>query len=313
MTDTIGRTDIPGYGEPYRGKVRDVYRLGADRIGLVATDRISAFDHILPRAIPYKGQVLNLLAAYQFEQISDIVETHLVEVPHPNVTIGKACMGIPVEVVVRGYLAGHAARTYAAGGRYLCGVRLPEGLRENAPFPSPILTPATKAVEGHDEDISEADLLRQGKVDPHIWEQVRTYAFRLFERGTRIAAERGLILVDTKYEFGLFHGRVVLMDEVHTPDSSRYFMADDYEERLKRGEKPRQLSKEFVREWLMGHGFQGRDGDVMPTMDDAFVEHTSQRYIELYERLTGRPFVPTPVRGYNETVKAAFDRVTGRP
>lgn len=313
MTDTIGRTDIPGYGEPYRGKVRDVYRLGADRIGLVATDRISAFDHILPRAIPYKGQVLNLLAAYQFEQISDIVETHLVEVPHPNVTIGKACMGIPVEVVVRGYLAGHAARTYAAGGRDLCGVRLPEGLRENAPFPSPILTPATKAVEGHDEDISEADLLRQGKVDPHIWEQVRTYAFRLFERGTRIAAERGLILVDTKYEFGLFHGRVVLMDEVHTPDSSRYFMADDYEERLKRGEKPRQLSKEFVREWLMGHGFQGRDGDVMPTMDDAFVEHTSQRYIELYERLTGRPFVPTPVRGYNETVKAAFDRVTGRP
>jgi len=226
VANRIGRTDISGFGTPYRGKVRDVYTLAPGLLGIVSSDRISAFDHILPELIPYKGQVLNTLAAFYFRQVEDIIETHILDVPHPNVTIAKACVGVPIEVVVRGYLTGHAWRTYAAGGRVLCGVPLPDGLRENQKFASPLITPSTKATEGHDEDISEADILSKGLVSESVWSDIKEKALKLFQRGTDIAAKRGFILVDTKYEFGLYEGRLVLMDEVHTPDSSRYFLSE---------------------------------------------------------------------------------------
>lgn len=299
MADLIGRTSVSGFGEPYRGKVRDVYRISTDRLGIVASDRISAFDHVLHQLIPYKGQVLNSLAAFMFEHVGDIVETHVVAVPHPNVTIAKACAGLPVEVVVRGYLSGHAARVYAAGGRELCGVRLPDGLMENQKLPSPVITPTTKATEGHDEDITEAQILERGLVDPHIWAEVTRTALRLFERGTEIAAGRGLILVDTKYEFGLYQGRLVLMDEAHTPDSSRYFESEGYAEAMATGGRPRQLSKEFVREWLIAQGFMGKEDQTMPELPPDFVEKISQRYIELYERLTGTAFLPASTADFD--------------
>lgn len=306
MANRIGRTDISGFGTPYRGKVRDVYTLAPGLLGIVSSDRISAFDHILPELIPYKGQVLNTLAAFYFRQVEDIIETHILDVPHPNVTIAKACVGVPIEVVVRGYLTGHAWRTYAAGGRVLCGVPLPEGLRENQKFASPLITPSTKATEGHDEDISEADILSKGLVSESVWSDIKDKALKLFQRGTEIAAKRGLILVDTKYEFGLYEGRLVLMDEVHTPDSSRYFLSEGYEERLAKGEKQAQLSKEFVREWLMANGFMGKDGQSMPHMSPDVVDTISKRYIALFEQLTGTTFTPVATDGFDATCGELF-------
>ncbi|HAD15059.1 MAG TPA: phosphoribosylaminoimidazolesuccinocarboxamide synthase [Saprospirales bacterium] len=281
---------FPGQTAFYRGKVRDVYSIG-DVLVMVASDRISAFDHILPRAIPHKGAVLNQIAAYFLQATSDICPNWLISAPDPNVAIGLRCEPVRVEMVIRGYLAGHAARTYASGLRTLCGVSLPEGMRENDRFPEPIITPSTKAEEGHDEDISREEILERGLVSPEHYAQMEAYTRALFQRGTEMAAAQGLILVDTKYEFGLKDGRILLMDEIHTPDSSRYFYAEGYEERQQKGEKQRQLSKEFVREWLIANGFQGKEGQQMPVMPDAFVREISDRYIELFERVTGRTFV----------------------
>jgi phosphoribosylaminoimidazole-succinocarboxamide synthase len=283
-------------------------------LGIISSDRISAFDHVLRQLIPYKGQVLNSLAAFMFERVSDLVETHVVTVPHPNLTIAKACQGLPVEVVVRGYLSGHAARVYAAGGRELCGVGLPDGLMENQKLPTPVITPTTKATEGHDEDITETQIIARGLMDAELWEDVKRVAFALFRRGTEIAAERGLILVDTKYEFGLFDGRLVLMDEVHTPDSSRYFEAEGYVDAMAGGGKPRQLSKEFVREWLIDHGFMGKEGQTMPDFPPDFVERISQRYIELYERLCGQRFIPASTADFDARCASWFaEALTDRP
>jgi len=280
---------LPGQTAFYRGKVRDVYSIG-EKLIMVASDRISAFDHILPRAIPHKGAVLNQIAAYFLQSTSDICPNWLISAPDPNVAIGWRCEPIRVEMVIRGYLVGHAARTYASGLRTLCGVTLPDGLRENDPFPQPILTPSTKAEEGHDEDISREEILARGIVGVADYEQMEAYTRALFQRGTEMAAAQGLILVDTKYEFGIKNGQIMLMDEIHTPDSSRYFYADGYAERQANGARQRQLSKEFVREWLIANGFQGKDGEQMPTMPDAFVKEISDRYIELFEKVTGRTF-----------------------
>lgn len=298
----IVRTQSNVLPEPYRGKVRDVYTLDDKRLLIVASDRISAFDHILRQPIPYKGQILNQVAAWFFEQVRDLTPIHLLEVPHPNVSIVRKCEALPIEVVMRGCLAGHAWREYKSGKRMLCGVPLPEGMRESEHFPEPILTPATKATEGHDEDISEADILARGIIRPDIWERVRTTAFKLFRRGQEIARERGLILVDTKYEFGLDGDEIVLIDEVHTPDSSRYYYLDGYEDRLANGEHQKQLSKEFIREWLMSKGFQGLEGQVLPDMDDAFRVSVTERYTELYELMTGRRFEPVPTQEFNDTL-----------
>ncbi|MFN0035608.1 MAG: phosphoribosylaminoimidazolesuccinocarboxamide synthase [Saprospiraceae bacterium] len=281
---------FPGQTAFYRGKVRDVYSLG-ERLVMVASDRISAFDHILPRPIPHKGAVLNQIAAYFLQSTRDICPNWLIASPDPNVAIGWRCEPLRVEMVIRGYLAGHAARTYASGLRTLCGVAMPDGLRESDPFPEPIITPTTKAEEGHDEDISREAILESGLASAEDYAQMEAYTRALFQRGTEMAAAQGLVLVDTKYEFGKRDGEIVLMDEIHTPDSSRYFYADGYAERQASGDRQRQLSKEFVREWLIAHGFQGKDGQQMPTMPDAFVKEISERYIELYERVTGRAFV----------------------
>ena len=282
---------LPGQTAFYRGKVRDVYTLGDGRLVMVASDRISAFDHVLPRPIPYKGAVLNQIATYFLNATRDICPNWLITTPDPNVTIGHRCEPVRVEMVIRGYMAGHAARTYAAGLRELCGVRLPDGLRENDPFPQPLITPTTKADEGHDEDISKEDILKRGLVSQKDYELLETYTRALFRRGSEMAAAQGLILVDTKYEFGKKDGQILLMDEIHTPDSSRYFYADGYAERQARGEKQRQLSKEFVREWLMANGFQGKEGQAMPVMPDEFVQEITDRYVELFEKLTGKNFV----------------------
>ncbi|KPQ00433.1 MAG: phosphoribosylaminoimidazolesuccinocarboxamide synthase PurC [Bacteroidetes bacterium HLUCCA01] len=298
LSGCVGHTYIQSLPEPYRGKVRDVYKLTPEVLAIVSTDRISAFDHILRQLIPYKGQILNTLAAFFFERVDDIIKTHILDIPHPNVTIARACTPLPVEVVVRGYLTGHAWRVYNAGGRELCGVKLPDGMIENQPFPTPILTPATKATEGHDQDISEADILRQHIIPAQIWENIRQTAFRLFDRGSQIAREKGLILVDTKYEFGLYHGELILIDEVHTPDSSRYFYSDGFEERLSNAMPQRQLSKEFIREWLMQQGFQGLDGQLMPDIHDEFRIEIYQRYEELFTKLTGHQFIPTDTRHF---------------
>ncbi|WP_235297101.1 phosphoribosylaminoimidazolesuccinocarboxamide synthase [Portibacter marinus] len=289
---TVGNTNFvfPGQVSFYRGKVREVYKF-EDKIAMVATDRISAFDHILPKPIPFKGQVLNNIAAHFLHASKDLVPNWLEAIPHPNVAIGKACKPIMLEMVIRGYLAGHAARVYSGGRRMLCGVLLPEGLKEGDAFPQPIITPATKAEEGHDEDISADEILAQGIVDEGTWNLLCDYTQKLFKLGTEMAAQRGLILVDTKYEFGIHNGQVLLMDEIHTPDSSRYYIKDGYEERQRSGKKQSQLSKEFVREWLMEHGFQGLEGQNMPDMPDDFVQTVSDRYIELYEKITGQTFV----------------------
>ena len=282
---------FPGQTAFYRGKVRDVYSF-PDRLVMIASDRISAFDVVLPRPIPLKGQVLNQTAAYFLKATADIVPNWLLDVPDPNVSIGLKCEPYPVEMVVRGYLAGHAWREYHAGHRMLCGVALPDGLRENARLPHPIITPSTKAHEGHDEDISREEILGQNIVSEQEYVQLERYALALFERGTAMAAERGLILVDTKYEFGNLNSTVYLIDEVHTPDSSRYFYADVYETNQRAGQPQKQLSKEFVREWLITNGFQGKTGQTVPAMSDEWVSQISQRYIELYETVTGQSFQP---------------------
>lgn len=292
MEKAIVRSDFnfPGQKKVYKGKVRDVYTLENDLLVMVASDRISAFDHILPKGIPHKGQVLNQVATLFLEATRDIVPNWLIGTPDPSVAVGHACEPIRVEMVIRGYLAGHAAREYKAGKRTLCGVELPEGMKENDKFPEPIITPATKADEGHDEDISREDIIAKNIVPEEIYVQLEKYTRALFQRGTEIAAKQGLILVDTKYEFGIRNGEVILIDEIHTPDSSRYFYADGYEERQAKGEFQKQLSKEFVRQWLIENGFQGLEGQQMPVMPDEFVETVTERYIELYERITGKKF-----------------------
>lgn len=290
LPPALARTDL-GLGARYQGKVRDTYDAGDGRLVIVTTDRISAFDHVLRQAVPLKGQVLNGVAAHFFERTADVAPNHVLSVPDPNVTIGVRCSPLPIEFVVRGYLAGHAWRVYRDGGRVLCGEPLPDGLREADRLPRPLLTPATKAVEGHDEDVSRAEIVGRGLLDAETLDEAAALAFAVFERGTRIAAERGLILVDTKYEFGRTpDGRLLLIDEVHTPDSSRYYYADTYEDRLRAGRPQRQLSKEFVREWLMDHGFRGLDGQTLPDLPPAFVHEVSERYVELYETVTGRAF-----------------------
>ena len=281
--------NFPNQKSFYRGKVRDVYAFD-DKLVMVATDRISAFDVILPRAIPCKGQVLNQIAAHFLEATADLVPNWLLKVPDPNVSVGLRCEPFPVEMVVRGYLAGHAWREYRAGRRSVCGVLLPDGLRENDKLPRPIITPTTKAHEGHDEDISREEILRRGTVAADAYEQLEKYALALFARGTEMAAARGLILVDTKYEFGQLSGKIYLIDEIHTPDSSRYFYQESYDQNQAEGLQQKQLSKEFVREWLIANGFQGKEGQQVPEMGDAWVHQISARYIELYEKVTGMVF-----------------------
>jgi phosphoribosylaminoimidazole-succinocarboxamide synthase len=286
----------------YRGKVRDVHTLADGRLVMVASDRISAFDHILPRPIPHKGQVLNQLAAYFLEASAELVPNWFIASPDPNVTVGYACTPIRIEMVIRGYLSGHAARTYASGSRKLCGVEMPEGMRENDPFPEPIITPAIKSDTGHDEDISKEEILQQNVVSEEVYETMEKHTKSLFSLGSKMAAERGLILVDTKYEFGLREGEIMLMDEIHTPDSSRYFYMDGYNERQIKGEPQQQLSKEFVRQWLIEQGFQGLDGQKMPEMSEALVEEISQRYIRLYEELSGQRFIPAEERNAQQRI-----------
>ncbi|MDX1350423.1 MAG: phosphoribosylaminoimidazolesuccinocarboxamide synthase [Putridiphycobacter sp.] len=283
--------NFPHQKSVYNGKVRDVYALDNDYIVIVASDRISAFDYILPKGIPFKGQVLNQLAAKFLKATEDIVPNWLLATPDPSVAIGHLCEPFKVEMVIRGYMSGHAAREYKAGKRLLCGVEMPEGMKENDKFPHPIITPATKAEEGHDEDISRADIIAQGIVSKADYDLLEKYTYALFERGTQLAAEKGLILVDTKYEFGKKDGKIYLIDEIHTPDSSRYFYAEGYAERQAKGEAQKQLSKEFVRQWLIENGFQGLEGQKMPNMPDEFVKTVSERYIELYETITGETFV----------------------
>lgn len=307
LKSCITASKAPSFGEPYRGKVRDVYTLNDQTLGIVVTDRISAFDHIMTKSIPFKGQILNKLSQFSFEKVEDIIPTHVVDVPHPNVMIAKKCDPIPIEIVVRGYLTGHAWRVYKSGKRKLCGVPLPSGLVENQKLPEPILTPATKAKEGHDEDISEAEILDQGIVEPKLWSEIRSKAFQLFERGTKIAAKQGLILVDTKYEMGISNGTLTLIDEVHTSDSSRYFYLDGYEQRLKNNRPQKQLSKEFLREWLMDKGFQGKHGQTLPDLPDHFRWSIYQRYAELFEILTGTTFNPTIETDLNVKLETIFE------
>jgi phosphoribosylaminoimidazole-succinocarboxamide synthase len=292
-TNVITKTDFnfKGQTKVYKGKVRDVYTINDKYLVMVASDRISAFDVVLPKGIPYKGQVLNQLAEYFLNATRDVVPNWLLATPHPSVSIGKMCQPFKVEMVIRGYLAGHAARTYNSGLRTLCGVSLPEGLKENDQLPEPIITPTTKASEGHDEDISKEEIIKQGIVSKEHYEQLENYTRALYQRGQEMAKKMGLILVDTKYEFGLHDGKICLMDEIHTPDSSRYFYLEGYEERQKKGEEQKQLSKEFVRRWLIDNGFQGKDGQQIPEMSDAWISEISERYIELFEKVTGQKFV----------------------
>ena len=292
MTKALTRTDFnfPNQKSVYHGKVRDVYNIGDEYLVMVVSDRISAFDVILPEGIPYKGQVLNQIASKFLDATADIVPNWKIATPDPNVTVGHACEPFKVEMVIRGYLTGHAWREYRSGKRSLCGVALPEGMIENQKFATPIITPTTKAAEGHDEDISREEIINSGLVSKEDYEMLEKYTLNLFQRGTEIAAEKGLILVDTKYEFGKKDGKIYLIDEIHTPDSSRYFYAKGYEERQAKGEAQKQLSKEFVRQWLIENGFQGKEGQTVPTMNEAFVTSVSERYIELYENITGDTF-----------------------
>ncbi len=292
----------------YNGKVRDVYRVG-DLLIMIVSDRISAFDVVLPRGIPYKGQVLNLIASKFLDATQDIVPNWKMAVPHPSVMIGKFAEPFKVEMVVRGYLTGHAWREYKAGKRSLCGVSMPDAMIENQKFEKPIITPTTKEDIGHDEDISREDIIKHGLVSAEDYAKLEDYTFKLFARGSEIAAKMGLILVDTKYEFGKIGNEIVLIDEIHTPDSSRYFYAEGYEERQKNGQPQKQLSKEFVREWLMEHGFQGQEGQQVPEMDDAFVASVTDRYIELYESITGEKFVRQPLDNVAADIEAAVKTV----
>ena len=276
----------------YRGKVRDVYTIGEDLLVMIASDRISAFDVVLPKPIPYKGQVLNQLASIMLNATKDICPNWLIETPAPNVSVGKKCIPFKIEMVIRGNLTGHAWRTYQSGQRKLCGISLPEGMNENDFFPTPIITPSTKASEGHDEDISKEDIIASGLASQTEWDTLENYTRKLFERGKEIAARQGLILVDTKYEFGKNGDEIILMDEIHTPDSSRYFYAEGFEERQQKKERQKQLSKEFVREWLITNGFMGKEGQSVPEMTDEWIQTISNRYIELYEKVTGEKFKP---------------------
>ncbi|MDE7024533.1 MAG: phosphoribosylaminoimidazolesuccinocarboxamide synthase [Paramuribaculum sp.] len=293
MATTLISTDFnfPEQTAVYHGKVRDVYTIGSDLLVMIATDRISAFDVILPQGIPYKGQVLNQIAAYFLDSTADIVPNWKLATPDPMATVGLKCEGFKVEMIIRGYLTGSAWREYQAGCRELCGVKLPDGMRENERFPEPIITPTTKADEGHDENISREEIIARGIVSEEDYCTMERYTRALFERGTKMAAEKGLILVDTKYEFGKHNGKVYLIDEIHTPDSSRYFYAEGYEERFEKGLPQRQLSKEFVRQWLIDNGFMGRTGEKVPEMTPEFCQSVSERYIELYEHVTGSQFV----------------------
>lgn len=286
------RFNFPGQTNFYQGKVRDVYTIGNQFLVMIASDRISAFDVILPRAIPYKGQILNQIAGYFLDATADIVPNWKLASPDPVVTIGHLCKPFQVEMIVRGYLSGSAWRTYKKGGRAICGVPVPDGMREHQKFPQPILTPTTKATEGHDEDISREEIISQGIVSEADYVILENYSRKLFTKGTEMAARQGLILVDTKYEFGRAGNEILLIDEIHTPDSSRYFMADEYDKRFENGAAQKQLSKEFVREWLMEKGFQGLEGQQIPEMTADFVAMVSERYIELFEKVTGRKFVP---------------------
>ncbi|MDP2337280.1 MAG: phosphoribosylaminoimidazolesuccinocarboxamide synthase [Bacteroidota bacterium] len=305
MSKALTRTDFnfPGQKSVYHGKVRDVYNIDDEYLVMVVSDRISAFDVVLPKGIPYKGQVLNQIAAKFLDATSDIVPNWKVETPDPNVTVGIHCEPFKVEMVIRGYLTGHAWREYRSGKRMLCGVPMPDGMVESQKFPEPIITPTTKASEGHDEDITREEIIDQGIVSKEDYEMLEKYTREVYRRGTVIAAEKGLILVDTKYEFGKNDDRIFLIDEIHTPDSSRYFYAEGYEERLARGENQRQLSKEFVRQWLIENGFQGHEGQVVPEMDDAFVQSISERYIELYEKITGDQFVKSDLSNIQERIE----------
>ena len=297
--------NFPNQTDLYNGKVRDVYFF-KDKIAIIATDRISAFDHILPKAIPYKGQVLNQIAAYFLEATKDIVPNWVEKIAHPNVTIGKKCEPIRLEMVIRGYLTGHAWRTYKYGKRELCGISLKEGMKENQKFDSPIITPAAKALEGHDIDISKEEILQQAIVSEEVWNTLEDYTYKLFAKGTKMAKEKGLILVDTKYEFGIFDGKIILIDEIHTPDSSRYFYSDTYQENFDKGITPKHLSKEFVREWLMENNFQGLEEQKMPEMNDAVVNMITDRYIELYEKVTGKSFIKNSIDDIEEKVIACL-------
>ncbi|WP_417266058.1 phosphoribosylaminoimidazolesuccinocarboxamide synthase [Brumimicrobium sp.] len=301
---SLTKTDFefPNQKEVYKGKVRDVYFIGDDYLVMIASDRISAFDHILPAGIPYKGQVLNQVATHFLKATEDIVPNWLIDVPDPNVAIGYRCEPIRIEMVIRGYLTGHAWREYKAGKRVLCGVEMPEGMNENDPFPKPIITPSTKAVEGHDEDISREELLKQGYATEEIYAQLEEYTHKLYQRGVEMAKERGLILVDTKYEFGMKDGKIMLMDEIHTPDSSRYFYLEGYEERQANKEPQRQLSKEFVRQWLIENNFQGLEGQKMPVIPEDFIQLITARYIELYEKITGGKFEKADTTNIEERI-----------
>ncbi len=300
---TATQFQLPGQTAFYKGKVRDVYSIGDDKLVMVVSDRISAFDVVLPRGIPFKGQVLNQVAAHFLEATKDLVPNWVLDVPDPVVTIGRRCEPYKVEMVIRGYLSGHAWREYQAGRRVICGVAMPDGLRESDPFPEPIITPTTKAAVGHDEDISREEIISRGIVAEEEYMKLEAYTRALYKRGQEMAAKQGLILVDTKYEFGNAAGTIYLMDEIHTPDSSRYFYADGYEERQAKGEAQRQLSKEFVRQWLIENGFMGKDGQQIPVMSDDFVQMVSDRYIELYEKVTGKTFVRQDLNGVEARVE----------
>ena len=304
-TITSSNFNFPGQKSVYKGKVREVYNINDDLLVMIATDRLSAFDVIMPKGIPYKGQILNQIASKFMHLTQDIVPNWLVANPDPNVAVGHLCEPFKVEMVIRGYLSGHAAREYAAGNRILCGVEMPEGMKENDKFPTPIITPTTKAAVGtHDEDISKEEILAQGIVSKEDYEVLEKYTHALYQRGTEIAASRGLILVDTKYEFGKTKdGKIVLIDEIHTPDSSRYFYAEGYQERQDKNEAQKQLSKEFVRQWLIANGFQGKEGQQIPEMTDEYIETVSERYIELYENIIGEKFEKADVSNIQERIE----------
>jgi len=310
MSKALTRTDFnfPGQKDVYHGKVRDVYNINDEYLVMVVSDRISAFDVVLPKGIPYKGQVLNQIAAKFLDATSDIVPNWKIATPDPNVTVGHHCETFKVEMVIRGYLTGHAWREYKSGKRSLCGIALPDGMVENQKFAEPIITPTTKASEGHDEDISREEIIAQGIVSKEDYEMLEDYTRKVFARGTEIAASMGLILVDTKYEFGKKDGKIYLIDEIHTPDSSRYFYAEGYEERLAKGENQKQLSKEFVRQWLIENNFQGKEGQVIPEMSEDFVASVTDRYIELFENITGDKFVKSDVSSIQSRIEA---NVTG--
>lgn len=302
MSCEIAPLSLPNQTSFYKGKVRDVYSIGEEHLLMVTSNRISAFDVILPKSIPYKGQVLNQIAAYFLEATKDIVPNWLLANPDPNAAFGIKCTPIPIEMVIRGYVAGHLSREYKLGKRSICGVALPEGLKENQELPSPIITPTTKASEGHDEDISEEDIVAQGIVSKELMDKLCSITHQLYQRGQEMAKQRGLILVDTKYEFGLHNGEIVLMDEIHTPDSSRYFYLDTYQELLDKNLPQKQLSKEFVREWLIAHNFQGKEGQTVPNIPDEFVEEISERYILLFEEITGKPFERLSQENINQRI-----------